>query len=105
MRLTGQENRGIITQTAKKQCLFGRMKGMKIMNEKKIKLMATEDAQEFVMAAGKCDFDIDVLYQRAMVDAKSILGVLSLGLCKELTVKYWGDDRAFESVVQKYAAM
>lgn len=75
------------------------------MNEKKIKLMAAEDAREFVMAAGKCDFDIDVLYQRAMVDAKSILGVLSLGLRKELTVKYWGNDRAFENVVQKYAAM
>ena len=75
------------------------------MNEKKIRLMATEDAQEFVNAAGKCDFDIDVMYQRTIVDAKSILGVLALGLSKELTVKYWGENFAFENVVQKYAVM
>lgn len=75
------------------------------MSEKKIKLMATEDVQEFVRAAGKCDFDIDVLYQRTMVDAKSLLGMMALGLSKELTVKYWGNDNGFEHVMQKYAAM
>ena len=42
------------------------------MNEKKIKLMATEEVQEFVKAAGDCDFDIDILYQRMIVDAKSL---------------------------------
>ena len=75
------------------------------MNEKKIKLMATEEVQEFVKAAGDCDFDIDILYQRMIVDAKSLLGVLSLGLAKELIVKYWGENSAFENVIQKYAAM
>lgn len=75
------------------------------MSEKRIKLVATEDVQEFVKAAGKCDFDINVMYQRAMVDAKSFLGVLSLGLSKELTLRYWGENPVFENVVQKYAAM
>mgnify|MGYP002529493129 CR=1 FL=1 len=73
------------------------------MNEKKIKLMATEDVKEFVKAAETCDFEVDVAYQRILVDAKSLLGVLALGLAKELTVKYWGSNTAFESVVQKYA--
>lgn len=75
------------------------------MNEKRIKLTATEDVQEFVKAAGKCDFEIDAMYQRAIVDAKSLLGVLSLGLSKELTIKYWGENPAFENVVKKYATM
>ena len=73
------------------------------MNEKKIKLMAAEDVQEFVQAAEKCDFDVDVVYQRILVDAKSLMGVLALGLAKELTVKYWGDNTGFENIIQKYA--
>ena len=42
-----------------------------------IRLSATEDVKEFVRAAGQCDFDIDVFYNRVVIDAKSILGVLS----------------------------
>ena len=72
------------------------------MNEKKIKLMAAEDVQEFVQAAEKCDFDVVVVYQRILVDAKSLMGVLALGLAKELTVKYWGDNTGFEHIIQKY---
>lgn len=75
------------------------------MKEKKIKLMATDEVREFVDAAEGCDFDIDVVDQRVIIDAKSILGVLSLGLCKVLTVQYWGENRAFENVVRKYAAV
>lgn len=75
------------------------------MNEKKIKLMAAEDVQEFVQAAEKCDFDVDVVYQRILVDAKSLMGVLALGLAKELTVKYWGDNTGFEHIIQKYAVV
>ena len=38
------------------------------MKEKKIRLMATEDVQEFVNAAERCEFDIDVLHERVMID-------------------------------------
>ena len=41
------------------------------MCQKQIKLNAKEDVQEFVRAAGKCDFDIDVFYNRIIIDAKS----------------------------------
>lgn len=73
-----------------------------MMNEKKIKLIATEDVKELVHAAEKCDFDIDIGYQSIVIDAKSFLGVLGLGLSRELTVKYGGDDLTFENVVNKY---
>lgn len=75
------------------------------MKECKIKLSATEDVKNFVSAAGKCDFDIDVFYNRVIIDAKSILGVLSMDLSNVLTVKYNGEDAIFENVLQKYAVV
>ena len=74
------------------------------MNEKKIKLKATDEVQEFVKAAAECDCDINLHYERAIVDAKSFLGVLSLGLSKILTVSYGGNDCRFEQILKKYAA-
>lgn len=53
--------------------------------EKQIKL-DEKSAQEFVSAASRCNFDIDVFYNRIIIDAKSILGLLSLDLTKTLTV-------------------
>ena len=37
-----------------------------------------------------------------VIDAKSILGVMGLGVEKELTVKYGGEDLSFENVLSKY---
>lgn len=54
------------------------------------------DAKEFVAAASKCDFDIDIFYNRVVIDAKSILGVLSLDLRQVLTVEFNGDNQEFE---------
>lgn len=71
--------------------------------EKKIKLTEMEDVKEFVKAAGNCDFDVDVSYNRVIIDAKSMLGVLSLDLTHELTVKYGGSNMQFENVLNKYA--
>lgn len=71
--------------------------------ERKIRLSDTEEVKDFVKAAGKCDFDIDVCYNRAVIDAKSLLGMLYLGLKKDLTVTYGGEDMGFEKTVQKYA--
>lgn len=73
------------------------------MIERKIRLTDTEDVKDFVRAAGKCDFDIDVCYNRAVIDAKSLLGVLYLGICKELVVKYGEKNDVFEDVINKYA--
>ena len=58
---------------------------MNNMNKMKIRLNATADVQEFVRAAEKCDFDIDIQYDSTIVDAKSILGIFSLGLAKIFT--------------------
>ena len=73
------------------------------MIEKKIQLHATDEVQEFVKAASQCDFDINLQYERAIVDAKSFLGVLSLGLCRNLTVSYGGENGGFEQILRKSA--
>ena len=59
--------------------------------------------KEFVSAATKCDFDVDVYYNRYVVDAKSILGVFGLDLTKPLTVEYRGYNQGFEQFLKGHA--
>lgn len=72
------------------------------MKETKIKL-GVDDVIDFVKAATECDFDIDVNYNRILIDAKSILGVMSMDLNNILTVKCYGENVQFEKFLQKYA--
>ena len=62
----------------------------------KIRLNETADVKEFVQAASKCDFDVDISYNRVIIDAKSILGILSMDLTKVLTVTCHGEDHEFK---------
>ena len=87
------------------------------MVERQIKLTAKEDVKEFVNEASKCDFDIDIFYNRVVIDAKSILGVLSrvvidaksilgvlsMDLTRVLTVRCNGQDERFNNFLNKYA--
>lgn len=72
------------------------------MEEKRIKLGNPEAVKEFVAAAEKCEFDIDVKYNRVIVDAKSFLGVLGL-ISNPLSVSCRGYDSSFEKMLEKYA--
>ena len=73
------------------------------VQERKIKLNAAEDVKEFVRSASQCDFDVDICYNRIMIDAKSLLGVLSMDLNRELTVKCHGESGDFDRVLAKFA--
>lgn len=73
------------------------------MKEKKIMLQSVAAAKQFVAEAVKCDFDIDVFYNRVTIDAKSILGVLSLDLTRALTVQYNGENEEFEKYLGSLA--
>ena len=55
------------------------------MRTHRIKLRLDE-VRDFVAAATKCDFDIDIAYNSYTIDAKSIVGVLGLDLNRVLTV-------------------
>ena len=61
-----------------------------------------DDVQEFVGAASKCDFDIDLKYRQILIDAKSLLGVIGIGTNNDFKVCYMGDDQAFDNVVDKF---
>ena len=69
----------------------------------KIRLNETADVKEFVQAASKCDFDVDISYNRVMIDAKSILEIISIDLTKVLTVTCHGEDHEFNRFLQKFA--
>ncbi len=74
---------------------------VKIMQHK-IKLRPNE-ASDFVSAASKCAFDVDIFYNSFIVDAKSIIGVLGLDFNQILTVAYNGYDAEFERYLKKFA--
>ena len=62
-----------------------------------------DEVKDFVAAATRCDFDIDISYNRFVVDAKSIVGVLGLDLNQILTVSYNGYDQEFEDYLNHFA--
>ena len=66
------------------------------MKTSKIKLNEASEVEEFVKAAGKCDFDIDVYYNRVVIDAKSIMGIFSLDLSKPIDLNIHADDNVDE---------
>ena len=97
----GKQRRGSLTSNMGKHSC--RTERVIKMCQKQIKLNAEEEVQEFVKAAGKCDFDIDVFYNRIIIDAKSILGVLSMDLTQVLTVECHGENKEFNRILQKFA--
>ena len=50
--------------------------------------LTQDQVQKFVSVTSKCDFDIDIYYNRYIVDAKSFLGVYGLDFSKSLAVSY-----------------
>lgn len=75
------------------------------MQTKQIKLGCPYEVMDFVKVASKCSFDIDIFYNRVIIDAKSFLGIMSMDLSNILSVAYKGYNQDFESVVQKYAVI
>lgn len=69
---------------------------------KVIRLSDIEDVQDFVRAAGNCDFEIDVKYNSTLIDAKSMLGMLGVGCQKEVAVCYGGKNENFENLVDRF---
>lgn len=69
----------------------------------KIKLNAVADVKDFVNAAERCQHDVDVSYNRIIIDAKSLIGVMSMDLNNVLTVKYNDEDAHMADALARYA--
>lgn len=65
--------------------------------------MTQDDVQHFVDVTSKCDFDIDISYNRYVVDAKSFLGVYGLDFRMPLTVSYEGYNSELDELLKKLA--
>ena len=64
------------------------------MKELTIKFDTTNDVKAFVNSVSKYDFEVDLVSGRYAVDAKSIMGIFSLDLSKEIQMKVYSDDCA-----------
>lgn len=70
-----------------------------------IKLNSIDDVKEFCAQTNNCKFDVDVLSGRYAVDAKSIMGIFSLDLTKEVEMVVHADDDESEDFfdgIKKY---
>lgn len=62
------------------------------MVEYKVKISTIDDVKKFVNAVAKYDFDVDLISGRYAIDAKSIMGIFSIDLSKELVMKAHTDN-------------
>ena len=73
------------------------------MIEQKIVLKTLEDVREFVATASERDYDIELLSGKYIVNAKSVMGVLSLDLTAPLTmVANVDDDQSLLAETEKF---
>ena len=59
-----------------------------------IKLPLAENVKTFVNIVNKYPYDMDLRAGRYVVDAKSILGILSLDLAKPIAMEVYADECA-----------
>ena len=75
------------------------------MNEMKVTFKSPDEILEFVNTVSKYEFDMDMRRGRAVVDAKSILGIMNLGLNNEIELKMYAEDcTELQEKIAKYAA-
>lgn len=75
------------------------------MNEMKLTFKTPDEIVEFVRTVSRYEFDVDVRRGRVVVDAKSLLGIMHLGLNSVLELKmHTGDAGELETELLKYAA-
>ena len=63
----------------------------------------TNDVKEFVSIVNQCDFDVDLISGKYVVNAKSIMGIFSLDLTKNIILEVDTDeDSDFFEKIKKY---
>lgn len=76
--------------------------------EKKIKFKNFEEVANFIDDMTLINTDVDVISNKYIVSAKSIMGLLTLDLSKILDIFFYGDEESedfkkFIDIVEKYA--
>lgn len=58
----------------------------------KIRLSTINDVKDFVNAVTLCDYDVDLVSGKYVIDAKSIMGILSLDLAQPVNMVVHTDE-------------
>lgn len=69
----------------------------------KIRLENTNDAEEFVKIASQCGGDVDLHSGVVYIDGKSLLGVIAMGIKRDLNVSFSEQDNPIlTNALQKF---
>ena len=68
-------------------------KGNRKMKTVKIELGNIDKIKRFIKEANKCDYDLDLVSGRYIIDAKSIMGIFGMDLMRPLTLNIHSDDK------------
>ena len=55
-------------------------------------LKEINDVKQFVQITAKCEYDVDIVSGRYIIDAKSIMGIFSIDISKPITVNIHSDN-------------
>ena len=70
----------------------------------KVLLDSVDKVKDFIDITRSVSYDIDLISGRnTYLDAKSLLGMIGLGLQNDLQVCYGGKNENFENVVDKFS--
>lgn len=77
-----------------------------MMSQRTIIFSSPEDVLNFVKKVEKYPYDMDLESGRSVVDAKSLLGLMNLGLNKEIELKVYDDNcqDLFDEIAEYIAA-
>lgn len=67
-----------------------------------IKLESVDSVKKFVDTISKFDCDFDLVSDKYVIDAKSIMGIFSLDLSKKLQLNIHSDDESIIKSVKNY---
>lgn len=62
------------------------------MKTETIRINTINDVKNFVTIVTKCSYDVDIISGRYAIDAKSIMGIFSLDLSKDLELRVHSDN-------------
>lgn len=73
------------------------------MRTEQVLLKSMEEIQEFNRIVGQYEYEVDMVSGRYVIDAKSLMGILSLDLSKPVTIQLQGNpDETFLEKIEKF---
>lgn len=71
------------------------------MTSKKVSLNAIDSVKKFVKIVSDFECDMDLVTERYVIDAKSIMGIFSIDLSKPIELRIHASDEEAEKVIDR----